>query len=101
MGATMTMNAGRLVWSRNGRTGAWFVEAADNEDRRYVVEREGGGWRTVVKYRFGHEDVELGHRSFIKEAKRLADAHHHARIKESDDEALQGLRDYIARYPLS
>lgn len=91
------MNRGKLVWRRTPR-GAWLADAHDNEDRMYVIRpAQDGWWWATARYRFSHELQELDLHRYLRDAKRAADRHHHARILESDDEDLKA---YIERYPI-
>lgn len=92
------MRDGRLIWHRNPQTSNWYVEAHDNPDRLYVLRRCPFGWDATVEYRFAHEPQTLvDWYPILADAKRAADAHHHARILESDDEALKA---YVRRFPI-
>jgi hypothetical protein len=90
------MRDGKLMWHKRLR--GWFVSAHDDEYRTYrLYQCESGGWDVEVQVRFTGEREDLGWRKYLKDAKAVADSHHHARIRECDDD---NLRAYIARYPL-
>ena len=95
----MPMHDGKLVWSRNRNTGAWYVFAHDDEQILYVATpaaestKYGAGWNLEVKRRHA-ESNWLGWHKKLRLAKAAADKHHHARILMGDDE---DLKEYIRR----
>lgn len=90
------MRDGKLMWHRR-RQGGWYTNAHDNEDRFYIAERSEGGWVVSTQRRFGSDAAGLGWHIYLKDAKKAADIHHHAKIRESDND---NLKAYIERYPV-
>lgn len=91
------MNQGRLVWSCRGPSGIWRADSQMYPpDFWYAATKEAEGW--VVEVREVNASERLGPpQRILRDAKRLADQHHHAQINERGDEHI---REYIARYPL-
>jgi hypothetical protein len=90
------MYDGKLRWSHQ-RGGWWTAGAHDDEHRYYVAERSEGGWTLTSKRRWQSDATGLGWYIYLKDAKLAADRHHHAMIRESDNE---NLKKYIERYPV-
>lgn len=97
------MNEGRLVWHRTWPSGAWVVDSQMYPpDFWYRITKNGGWWVVdVCQAKPGHmlhETERLGvPQRYLRDAKRIADQHHHAQIQAHGDEGIKG---YIARYPL-
>lgn len=91
------MNKGRLVWSCRGPSGAWRADSQMYPpDFWYHIVKEAEGW--VVEVREVNASEQLGPpQRVLRDAKRLADQHHHTQIQARGDDEIKA---YIARYPL-
>jgi hypothetical protein len=106
----MSMNAGRLIFSKPRHANVSWETSSDLDDRTfYVCEKQDyGGWlakvgsrledqRSAPPLRYLVERTDIGWRLKLVDAKRLCDQHHHKAILASDDESLKG---YVQRWPL-
>jgi len=97
------MKDGKLVWSREDLNGGWYAyEHANGERSFFVASPQYPGWTVelVTRYRDHVEREDLGEFRYLKDAKRAADIRHHRRILD-DEEASEGLKDYVRRHPIT
>lgn len=104
----MTMDTGRMVFSKNHQSGHWYAESHLDEDHAgYWVKRHpDGGWSAQFVRRLedqtnAHagevlmERVDLGWGHYLFTAKGFCDAHHHRAIMAGDR---ADLKRYITRW---
>lgn len=98
-----SMIEGRLVWSCRTR-GLWHANSNADQFTWYRLRRvveSPAWWRVILCTRVpGFAPIDektIGGRCSLREAKRLADQHHHDDISTRGGERI---RNYIARYPL-
>ena len=98
--AAAMMTEGRLVWSRNTHTGAWYVYSFDDANI-YVATKLDERWKVGYFSRYplaARITVTLSDQCLkLADAKRIADEHHHQYILDSGD--LNAI-EYITRFPL-
>lgn len=99
------LKEGRLIWSKQSGSGGWYAYEHANGERAFFVASpvfRGHGWdlELVTRYPDHVERESLGWSRYLADAKRKADARHHQRILD-DEEASQGLKDYVRRYLIS
>ena len=106
------MKEGKLVWSKNTQTGAWYTQShtdGGGPELIYVATKlEPGCWEVSVidretTLRIGGVDFSapvsriLGLRGTFVQGKRLADEHHHAYLREY---GTAYDKRHILRYPV-
>lgn len=97
MGATVTMNAGRMVWTK--RPTHWYCTSAFDEHSMYVIRKVEGGGYIVMHKRDSMVARPIGFApEYLRDAKKLADVHHHKLIMGRSE--TDGLKQYIMRYPI-
>lgn len=93
-----------MRWSKNPRTGAWYTYSTDEESIYVATKLVLGMWEiAVIVRRAGAIDPDfpkredLGLVGTLVQAKRVADRHHHAHIREH---GTAETKRYIMRFPV-